>query len=66
MVLAVQASPEHASSLRRLSLFLVANYAVGYAIGSLVTGSVIIGIAAALLAPGITMLAIAVAGLARS
>jgi len=56
----------HASSLRRLSLFLGANYVVGYAAGLAVTESVIGGFAAALLAPGVTMLAFAVAGLGRS
>jgi hypothetical protein len=57
---------EHASSLRRLSLFLGINYLVGYGAGILATGSMIGGIAAALLAPGITVLAIAIAGLTRS
>ena len=57
---------EHASSLRRLSLYLGANYVIGYAAGVLATGSMIGGIATALLAPGITMLAFAFAGLGRS
>ena len=56
----------HASSLRRLSLFLGANYVVGYATGLAVTESMIGGIAVALVAPGVSMLAIAVAGLGRS
>lgn len=57
---------QHASSLRKLSLFLGANYLVGYTAGVLATGSMIGGIAAALLAPGITMLVFAFAGLGRS
>jgi len=56
----------HASSLRRLSLFLGTNYAAGYGVGHLVTGSMIGGIAFAMVAPGVTMLAFAVAGLGRS
>lgn len=55
----------HASAVRGLSLFLGGNYLTGYALGASATGSMLGGVATALIAPFFTVIAVAMVAMGR-